>query len=274
MTKSQKLIRRYLLKHYQEVAMMSAVEFGEKVNVSDATISRFVRTIGFENFYEFKNQLRESIKNFDSPYKRVVKLSSAMMNAPESADLQECLLQIGKRDVKNIEELMAHMDRELLERVVNVIFSVKTIYFIGVGSSAALVDFFCQHFRRMGFHIVPISEGGSCNLEKIISMTAEDLLFAITFPRYSRVTYDAILYAKKKGGQVVTMTDGSFSAIRAYSDFVIALEVENGTFFNSLVAPMLWSNWLVMMLFKKDQRRMQENMRENTMNTVLLNTKI
>lgn len=275
LTKSQKIIRQYLLEHYEEVAMMSAVELGEKVNVSDATISRFVRSIGFTNFYEFKNYLREGIKNFDSPYKRVVKLANTVATEEkENIATRDLMLKIGKKDMGNLEYLMETLDIKLLERAVSAIYHARQIYLIGLGSSSALIDFFILHLRRMGFHVISVSEGGACNLEKLISITESDLLIAATFPRYSKATYDAIIYAKKKQASVVTIMDSNFSAISSYSDIVIPLQTDNVTFFNSLVVPMAMGNWIVMMLLNKDRERIQENVRENTNNTVLLNTKI
>lgn len=274
LTKSQKIISQYLLEHYEEVAMMSAVEFGERVNVSDATISRFVRSIGFTSFYEFKNYLREGIKNFDSPYKRVVKLADTAAEKNENTAMREFLLKICVQDMRNLEHLMETLDNNLLERAVNAIYHAKNIYLIGLGSSSALIDFFVLHLRRMGFHVFPISEGGDCNLEKLISIKETDLLIAATFPRYSKATYDAIVYAKKKQATVVTIMDSNFSAISSYSDIVIPLKTDNITFFNSLVVPMAMGNWIVMMLLNKDRERIQENVRENANNTMLLNTKI
>lgn len=274
LTKSQKIISQYLIEHYEEVAMMSAVEFGEKVNVSDATISRFVRSIGFANFYEFKNYLREQIKNFDSPYKRVVKLPDLAVEEDAYAATKELLIKIGTKDLQNLTHLMEKLDILLLERAVHAIYHARTIYLMGLGSSSTLIDFFILHLRRMGFRVIPVSEGGNYNLEKMIGMDATDLLIATTFPRYSKATYDAIVYAKKKQATVLTIMDSNFSAISSYSDIVIPLETDNITFFNSLVVPMALGNWIIMMLFAKDKERIQENVRENTNNTVLLNTKI
>lgn len=274
LTKSQKIISQYLIEHYEEVAMMSAVEFGEKVNVSDATISRFVRSIGFANFYEFKNYLREQIKNFDSPYKRVVKLPDLAVEEDAYAATKELLIKIGTKDLQNLTHLMEKLDILLLERAVHAIHHARTIYLMGLGSSSTLIDFFILHLRRMGFRVIPVSEGGNYNLEKMIGMDATDLLIATTFPRYSKATYDAIVYAKKKQATVLTIMDSNFSAISSYSDIVIPLETGNVTFFNSLVVPMALGNWIIMMLFAKDKERIQENVRENTNNTVLLNTKI
>lgn len=274
LTKSQKIISQYLLQHYEEVALMSAVEFGEKVNVSDATISRFVRSIGFNNFYEFKNYLREQMKNFDSPYKRVVKLADLTVKEDEHATTKDFLIKIGTRDLQNLTHLMDNLDLHLLERAVHAIYHARTIYLMGLGSSSALIDFFILHLRRMGFQVIPISEGGAYNFEKMISMGESDVLIAATFPRYSKATYDAIVYAKKKQAMVLTIMDSNFSAISSYSDIVIPLKIDNVTFFNSLVVPMALGNWIIMMLLAKDRERIQENIRENINNTVLLNTKI
>lgn len=269
MTKSQRLICNYLLEHYQEIAMMSAVEFGEKVNVSDATISRFVRLIGFENFHEFKTYLREHIQTFDTPYKRYEMLKESGV-VKEAVD-REYLLKMGHQDLINIEKLMATMDMQVLESAVDCIFKARRVYILGVGSSSSLIDFLRLHFRRMGFKVIAVSEGGTYDPERMLDMNKGDVLLAVLFPRYSRVTYEAIGYAHNKQAAVVSITDGNFEPIAQYSDVVIPVSIDSITFFNSVAVQLVLGSWLVMLLFDKDSSNIKECVRENTNNSRMLN---
>jgi DNA-binding MurR/RpiR family transcriptional regulator len=46
LTESQKILGKYILDHYGEVAFMSALQIGEKLGLSDATVIRFAKTLG------------------------------------------------------------------------------------------------------------------------------------------------------------------------------------------------------------------------------------
>lgn len=258
LTGSQKKIGKYVLDNYRKVAFMSAIELAEKVGVSDATIIRFARSIGFSGFAEFKNHIREGIKNFDPPYKRLSQ-SLDILN-----DKNNLIMQLGKTDLKNLENFLLNIEIEKINQAVDEIYKAGTIYFIGLGASGVLIDFLVFHLRRMGFKVIPISEGGIVNVDKIMSITKNDLLIACSFPRYSKHTYNAIIFAKKKGAKILTITDSNFSTISINSDIVFSLKIDNSTFFNSYIVPMELCNILTMSILEKEKEKIYNNLKENT----------
>lgn len=263
LTGSQKIIGKYVLDNYREVAFMSAIELAEKVGVSDATIIRFARSIGFSGFAEFKNHIREGIKNFDPPYKRLSQ-SLDILN-----DKNSLIMQVGKKDLKNLEFLLLNIEIEKINQAVDEIYKADTIYFMGVGASGVLIDFLVFHFRRMGFKVIPISEGGVANVDKIMSITKNDLLIVCSFPRYSKPTFNAINFAKKRGAKILTITDSNFSTISINSDIVFSLKIDNSTFFNSYIVPMELCNILIMSILEKKKEKIYNNLKETTQGMVL-----
>jgi len=268
LTGSQKIIGKYVLDHYREVAFLSAIELGEKVGVSDATIIRFARSIGFTGFAELKNHIREGIKSFDSPYKRLSKSFDIL------EDKNNLTMQVGKIDLRNLEDFLLDIEIEKIEKATDAISKAHNIYLIGMRSSGILIDFLTLHLRRMGFKVIAISEGGVVNAEKIISITKNDLLITCSFPRYSKPTYNAIILAKKKGAKVITITDSDFSTISINSDIVFSLRIDNATFFNSYIVPMELCNILIMSLLEKDKEKIYLNLKENIQSMEVFDTRL
>lgn len=58
-----------MLNHYRELGSMSAAEIAELCHVSNASISRFCRHLGFDHFKEFHHYLGDSI-NMSTDYSR------------------------------------------------------------------------------------------------------------------------------------------------------------------------------------------------------------
>jgi DNA-binding MurR/RpiR family transcriptional regulator len=268
LTGSQKIIGKYVLDHYREIAFLSAIELGEKVGVSDATIIRFARSIGFSGFAELRNHIRAGIKNFDSPYKRLSKSFDIF------EDKNNLTMQVGKIDLKNLEDFLLNIEIEKIEKATDAISEAHNIYLIGMRSSGILIDFLALHLRRMGFKVIAISEGGIVNAEKIISITKNDLLITCSFPRYSKPTYNAIILAKTKGAKVLTITDSDFSTISINSDIVFSLRIDNSTFFNSYIVPMELCNILIMSLLEKDKEKIYMNLKENIQSMEVFDTRL
>ena len=258
LTESQKIIGKYVLDNYRDVAFMSAIELGEKVGVSDATIIRFTRSIGFNGFAEFKNSVRESIKNFDPPHERLSK------NLDSLDEKNNLIMKVGRTDLKNLEDFLLNIETDKIEEGVEAIYKAHTIYLMGTRNSGIVVDFLAFRLRRMGFRVIQITQGGLVDVDKIMDITENDLLITCSFPRYSKPTYNAIILAKEKGAKVITITDNTLSCISIKSDIVFLLYIENSTlFFNSHAVTLELCNILIMSILEKDKERIYKTLKEN-----------
>lgn len=264
----QKEICKYILDHYETVAFMSAVELSEVVGVSDVTIIRFVRNLGFSGYVEFKKYMREGAKNFETPDSRV----SRTLNAID--DKQDLNMQVYSRDLDNLNQFMACLDKAKIRRIVDEVYKARTVYLFGMGSSSILVDFLVLHLRRMGFRAISVCEGGAENNEKLISITENDILITCSFPRYSRGAFNAILFAKEKGALRITITDSVSSILSINSDIVVPIQIDNITFFNSYIVPIEFCNILIMNILERNGEKIQGKIRENMKSLEKFNNKL
>lgn len=260
LTGSQKRIGKYVLDHYERVAFMSAVELAEAVGVSDATIIRFTRNIGFSGYVEFKQYVRSELKAFEAPDSRISK-SLELVN--KKADLVE---RIGQNDIDNLRYFLNSCDKQLFDQAAELMCKARCIYVIGKGTSSIISLFLSFHLQRMGFSVICLTESMTVSPEKIVGITGDDLLIGCGFPRYSKDTYHAILFAKKNGAKVVTITDSELSAIAVHSDVNITARLDNITFFHSYIVPMEICNVLLMKVLEKKGKGVYDTVRKNTDN--------
>lgn len=257
LTGSQKKIGKYVLDHYEQVAFMSAVELAEAVGVSDATIIRFARNIGFSGYVEFKQYMREGMKVFDSPDSRVSKSLELIENK------EDLSAKVGNIDLENLRNFLQNIDLSKIGQAADAIYAAKCIYFVGMGTAATVTQFLQLHLRRMGFQTINVSEAITISPEKIVNIKKEDLLICCGFPRYSKGTYNAIIFAKNKGATVLTITDSDLSALAVYSDIVLSVRLDNITFFNSYIVPMELCNILLMKVLERNGKEIYGRLREN-----------
>ena len=59
LTPHQKVIADYVQKNIKAMLYMTETEIAAQLQLSNATVSRFWKSIGFENFKDFKNNLKE-----------------------------------------------------------------------------------------------------------------------------------------------------------------------------------------------------------------------
>lgn len=93
--------------------------------------------------------------------------------------------------------------------------------------------------------------GGSEVFEHLINLGEDDVVFAISFPRYSSGTVRAAEYAKKVGAGLIVLTDREQSPLAKGADALLAAKSEMASFVDSLVAPMSIINAIIAYIGKK-----------------------
>src|SRR5512141_2021913 len=89
LTKSEKQIADYLRKNQEESAFLSAGEVAARLELSEATLVRFARSLGFDSYPAMREVLQE---NFRRRVTHSARLRSRLDELRESGDLFERLV--------------------------------------------------------------------------------------------------------------------------------------------------------------------------------------
>jgi DNA-binding MurR/RpiR family transcriptional regulator len=81
--------------------------------------------------------------------------------------------------------------------------------------------------------------------EQILNVGPEDVLIAISFPRYSKRTVRAVEFAHNAGASVVSISDSAASPLAPYSNQLLTARSDMASFVDSLVAPLSIINAMV-----------------------------
>lgn len=116
-------IATIMLKNFNKIKEMNITEISELCYVSPATISRFCRTIGFDNFSEFKNisNVKFSLQN---------DYSNQLLNSAEE-DIKSAYEEYTSSLIKNMSYTLENLDCENLDRIVKQINLTEKVSFFG-----------------------------------------------------------------------------------------------------------------------------------------------
>lgn len=248
LSKGQKLIAEYILKHYDKAAFMTAAKLGVSVGVSESTVVRFANELGFNGYPKLQKSLQELIKNKLTTVQRI-ELSNDLVSE------ETALKGVLKSDMENIRATLEKINHKTFEDVVNNIFAAKKIYIIGLRSASALSEFlgFYLHLILDNVHVV--GYGVSDIFEQIINVSEEDLVIGIGFPRYAARTIEALSYAKSSGAKVVAITDSLLSPLAARADYTLIAQSNMASFVDSLVAPLSVINALIVSVGLREKEK-------------------
>lgn len=257
MSKGQKKTSDYILKHYDKAAYMTASKLGETVGVSESTVVRFAVELGFSGYPEFHCSLQETLSMRLTAAQRV----EVANNRISDGRVLETVLN---SDAENIRHTLENINKTAFDNAVEALLGARRIYVIGMRSSAALAEFLDYNLSLVFEDVRHLrSTGGSEVFEQLRHINSEDVLVAVSFPRYSVRIVSAADYATKAGAKVISITDSMASPIAKSAYSTLTARSNMASFADSLVAPLSIINALLVAIGKK-----KKNEISNTLSTL------
>ena len=251
-SKGQKLIAQYILKNYDKVAFMTACKLGETVGVSESTVVRFANALGYSGYPKLQDALQELIKNKLTTVQRVDMVK-------EFNDDSAILKKIVKSDIDNIKDTLDEIDEKAFEEASNRILKARRIYILGMRSSFTIAQYLGFYLGIIldSVHVIRTDMGDA--FEQVVKINEDDVLIAISFPRYSTKSYQIVSYAKEKGAHIISLTDSPFAPVASFTDNLLLVKSNMVSFVDSLVPALSIANALIVSVGMKEKEDIKQH---------------
>ena len=176
-------------------------------------------------------------------------------------DQSEVLRTVLHADMQNIRTTTEEIDAQAFDEVVDKIIAARHIYVMGLRSAAPIAQFLAYYLNFIFDNVRIVSEASGDVFEQISRINETDLLFGISFPRYSTRTLEAMNFAKARGAHVVGLTDGPMSPICAASTVCLTARTDMASFVDSMAAPLSVINALIVALGLRRKEELSEHFR-------------
>jgi len=247
-SKGQKLLANYIIEHYDKAVFLTAAKLGAIVGVSESTVVRFANELGYDGYPKLQRALEELVKNKLTSIQRMEVTSDRI-------DKTHVLKSVLQSDAEKIKHTLEEIKPEVFDQAIDMILQAKTIYILGVRSSAALASFMGFYFNLV-FENVKLIHTNSVSemFEQIYRISKDDVVIGISFPRYSKRTLKAMEFARSRDANVIVITDSPLSPMIQFSNCSLIARSDMASFVDSLVAPLSVINALIVALCikKKD----------------------
>ena len=238
LTKAQKNIADYILKNPSEVAFLTINQLATRVNTSTTTIMRLTSSIGYSGYSEFQKGLQQLLREQTAPQNR---LTVNLQNVDQD-DLWSHTIQ---HHLFHIQQTMERISKEQLHDVVQRITSSERIYCTNVRSGLPVGEYLTHGLNRSLGNCRLIWADVSDWVDEVVAMNANDVLIAISFPRYGVRIIDFIKAAKARGVQVIAITDSYSSPIVEYANCLLTCDSSSLAFHNSPIPAMVLADYLI-----------------------------
>lgn len=234
----QRVVADFLLEHLDEAALLSLPELAERSKISEATVVRFARRLGFSGFSELRLQFLQMLHAQTKRRKHGVSSSSP----GTSGELVDAVV---RRETENIHQTFSDLDVKRFRRAARTLQSADHVYVFGLGISAVLADLARYWLVTVGLRATVISGRVTNPEEEAIVIRRRDVLLTFSFPPYSRATIDMLQNLKRRGVPTIVISDRYTSPAALAASLAFTARTQNVLINNAICAVALLLNALV-----------------------------
>lgn len=251
LTKLEKTIAEYILKNIGEVSFMTVAELAKALDVSDTSIIRATRAMGFSGFSDFQRSIQQELRRKMQRMDKSLSPKARVRSHGAARDAENLAGQALGLVVGHLHAAMESNGREKLEKTLAILVGSRQKFLCGYRGSSVIISFFAQKLRLFLPMVHTLTSGDSETIERLADISAEDCLFVCSFPRYNHMAIQASAMARGAGAKVIALTDKVTSPIAEGADISLLTDVDFPGFCNTYVAPLFLCDLLLLLLSEK-----------------------
>ena len=191
--KSEAKVADFVLAHANDVINMRIVDLAAQSEVSDPTVIRFCRALGFDGFQSFKLQLAQQI-GMGSVYTQFA--------VDDSDTVNDLCNKVFDTTVGTLRTVRDELDPDILEQAINTISNARRVEFYGFGASGPVAADAQHKFFRLQLSTTALMDPHIQHMSAI-SLGEEDVVVAISQSGQTRALLQSVNLAKEAGATVI-----------------------------------------------------------------------
>ena len=209
---AERKVADFILKNPETAVDYNVSELDEASGVSDATVIRMCKHIGYQGYYQMRIQLSRDI---------------GRLRSDQSADPEKDGLDtLFERYIQRIQQLKDNNQEEMFLRAAERLANCKRVHIIAVGNTTPIAMYMGFRLERMGIR-ADYNQVPEYFINHIDLAEEGDIVFAITKSGSSRQIIQAMELAAEKKLPIITVTGEKYSPVSRFSECLL-LSIKGG----------------------------------------------
>lgn len=211
LSNSEKKVADYISENAFEVVKMSISEVAEKSGVSDATVVRFFRSLGYKRWVEFLVSLSRSL-----PISSELIYDNIKDNDSPGAVAEKVLTG----SIRSIQATIEVLDHEAMQKCIDYIDEAETVMICAVGNSIPLALELQNQLFRLGIRC-EIFTDSYLQIMRATLLNEKDVLCVLSQSGSSQIPLRTATIAKENGCKIIAITGDKSSPLAMLADAVL-----------------------------------------------------
>ncbi|CAN7207785.1 MurR/RpiR family transcriptional regulator [Pseudomonas brassicacearum] len=228
LTPSERKVVRALLDHYPRNGLGPMSRLADHAGVSDPTIVRLVKKLGFGGYAEFQDALLSDMDHRLRSPRTLLKPRAKL----QQGDTWSQYLAASQRHLIDTQALTQPEDVRIL--VQWLLDSRHHVHCFGGRFSSFLAHYLLNHLRLLRAGCFALEDNAQLP-DRLFDVQRQDVVLIFDYRRYQAQALRVASAAKERHARVVLFSDVYASPLRELADLIISAPVESISAFDSLV---------------------------------------
>lgn len=207
----------YVLKYPEQTVSSNVSELAERSGVSDATVIRMCKHLGYQGFYQMKLILARNLGQHQ------------LVGYHGDQDNPDTAKEILQGVARNLLSMASRLDTSVILECAKLIRESEMVHIVAVGNTSPVAIDMGFRLGRLGIRtssaLVP-----EYFLSNVSLGTKKDVIVAISHSGSSRQVIQALELAREKGMKSIAITGSGRSPVSQIADFTLTIPVEDPLF--------------------------------------------
>ena len=212
--KSERAVGEFVLEDPKSIINMKTAEASEKIGISEPTLIRFCKALGFSGYQDFKINLSQQLAADDY---------FVMYEIDEDDSIHELCEKVFDTTISEILNVRSQIDQDILESAIEALANAQRVEVYAFGGSAPVAMDAQHKFFRLKISSSFISDP-HIQLMSANSLSKDDVVLAISQSGTTSALIDSVKIVRKSGVKVIGIMPEN-SPLAHICDYPISINV-------------------------------------------------
>ena len=212
--KSERAVGEFVLEDPKSVINMKTAEASEKIGISEPTLIRFCKALGFSGYQDFKINLSQQLAADDY---------FVMYEIDEDDSIHELCEKVFDTTISEILNVRSQIDQNILEEAIEALANARRVEFYAFGGSAPVAMDAQHKFFRLKIPSSYISDP-HIQFMSANSLGKKDVVVAISQSGTTSALLDSVRIVRKSGVKVIGIMPGR-TPLADICDYPLTIDV-------------------------------------------------
>lgn len=224
LSKTHRSIANYIRAHSIAVTYLSISELSAAAKVSLGSITGFCKAIDYSGYPALQKELQRWATQEVFPMREI---KNSISSGSEDEDILKTVIDL---NIQNLQFTYTEALSAGYWQAVESLRRGRRIYIIGLRSCHAVAYYLYFMLSDFMDNVTLLSLGEGDVYDRIMGVSAEDVLVTIGFDKYTRATCEITEFFREKGGSIIALTDHLGSPLALLSDTALIATNSSTTF--------------------------------------------